>query len=539
MAIRVGILGSLPLFVVGIVGEILLVRSNRRYRHASPSLRRVVQFTDAALTGSLFAGVLIVANVLAFKYGERPLDFTRERAFTLESLSVKQLATLEKPVHFTVFYGRSERGVRQIDRVMQLLELYKAARPNLIDFELLNPYADRVQFEDLVRRVPDVGVAVAQGGGVLITYGQGETAENVVVRNSELFDVQANASVITDPSRFESSFHGEDALTSALIRLREGKKPRIVFTTGHGEPSIDEMEWNTNGLGRLRSRLEAVGAEVSEVNLLRDDLTPETAVVFVVAPQTPFEPREADRLKTYEATGGRLVLLLDARKTTGLEEWLKAFNVEVGTDPIVDPVYAMRGRPDLFYAPITADDIHPITDPLRNQMVAMPSATPLSVIGSGALNPAEPPKVAPNPQAQATVLFRSSPQSWAESEPKAAKLAFDPKQDRPGPLAVAIAVAGPARDGQPGTPRLVVFSSPYMADNDFVGRVPTNLDLLANVVSWLRDRPDLQGIAPKRHVALSLTVDPEMRARLVLLPTVMAFATIIGLGIATYLARRA
>jgi hypothetical protein len=97
----------------------------------------------------------------------------------------------------------------------------------------------------------------------------------------------------------------------------------------------------------------------------------------------------------------------------------------------------------------------------------------------------------------------------------------------------------PAPGGnEPGAPRLVVFSSRYLADNAFVQADPANLDLVMNAVGWLRGKPELLGIDPNRHVSLALSPDPVLRARLVLVPTVMAVLLIITLGVTTYLARR-
>ena len=47
-----------------------------------------------------------------------------------------------------------------------------------------------------------------------------------------------------------------------------------------------------------------------------------------------------------------------------------------------------------------------------------------------------------------------------------------------------------------------------MAENRIQEIEQTNLDLLMNAASWLRNRPDTQGIAPHTHVALTLAVDP-------------------------------
>ncbi len=85
---------------------------------------------------------------------------------------------------------------------------------------------------------------------------------------------------------------------------------------------------------------------------------------------------------------------------------------------------------------------------------------------------------------------------------------------------------------------MVVVSSKYMASNTFVQQFPQNLDFLMNSVNWLRGNPTGVGIAPMTHDSMTLTADSVLRARLVLVPTVMAMILIISVGVLTYLARR-
>ena len=110
-------------------------------------------------------------------------------------------------------------------------------------------------------------------------------------------------------------------------------------------------------------------------------------------------------------------------------------------------------------------------------------------------------------------------------------------------MTVGVAVArrkGQPRPGGPPEeqPRLVLFSCPLMAENVFQDITPANLDLLMNAASWLRGRPDTLGISPQTHTALTLIVDPQLRSRLILVPTVTAAMLIIAMGITVYVARR-
>ena len=84
----------------------------------------------------------------------------------------------------------------------------------------------------------------------------------------------------------------------------------------------------------------------------------------------------------------------------------------------------------------------------------------------------------------------------------------------------------------------MLFSCPAMAENVFQEIEQTNLDLLMNAASWLRNRPDTQGIPPHTHVALTLSVDPFLRSRLILVPSAVAVMLIIAMGITVYIARR-
>lgn len=533
VAVGWGIPWSLPLFALGFGTVLATIRLNRRHRHASPTLRRVVQLADAVLNGALLAGVLIVGNVLAFRYGGRPLDFTRDRVYTLESQTANQLRSLKKPVTFTVFSGESERAAPQLSRIEELLALFQAENPPLIRVRRLNPFRDPLRFEALAKQVPDVAVAAGQGGGVVVELGEGPTAERVVVRTSEMFDAAPTGPYDPQTGRLESSYHGEDVLASALIRLREGKKPRIALTTGHGELPADELDPRRSGLGLLKGRLGAVGADVFDLPLIREGVPPGTELAIVAAPRSPFAPEELARLDAYMAGGGRLLVFLDHDGPTGLTDWLKTYQVEVGPGLIIDPRWNYQGRPAIVVAPIPDTDRHPIVAPLRDQWVIIPNATPLLIAGG-------PATAGTTRAAVAVPILKTSPWSWAESDPKDPNRQRDPRKEAPGPLTVGVAVADrpQAGAGAAETPRVVVFASRHLPDNIFIGN-PANLDLVMNSVQWLRGRPDLVGIAPKRHVALLLTADPGLRAKLVWLPTFLAITLLIGLGVATYRARRA
>ncbi len=536
VATNAGIPWSLPLFALGFGLVVAVLQVNRRYRHVSPTLRRVLDFSNTALTASLLAGILVISNVVAFKYGGRSIDLTRDRAFSLSSLTVNQIQTLDRPLSFVVYFGNSERSTRQLDRVRQLLDLYKAARPEKVSVDYLNPYTESGEFEALAKRVPDVA-ATSGGDGIVLTYGEGDAAPHVVIGTRDLFEA-ANVPTEARADRFTSSFRGEDIVTSALIRLREGKRSRVAFTTGHQEPSTADFNPGQPGAGLWRARLGSFGTDVIELNLLRDEIPADVSLLVINGPRQPFQAGEVERIKQLIARDGRLIVLLDNRGPTGLDDLLRTYNVELGQGLVVDPAYNYRGQGQMVYVLIPPGGNHPVTESLKGRAVLLQSIAPIAILGPSRAGNADPKKVA-NPGVLVAPILRTSPGSWAESDPGVRPFVKDPGRDLPGPITAGVAVSiRPALEAEKPTPRMVVLSTGHVADNPFLEIEPTNLDLLMNAVSWLKGRPELLGIAPKMHETLMFAADPGLQLRLVTVPTLLAVVAILGLGATTYLARR-
>ena len=197
VSIERGILWSLPLFGLGFGLVLTLIVVNQRYRHGSPSLRRTIDFANAFLNASLLAGILVVINVIAFRYGGQPLDLTREGTYSLSSTTLKQLTSLDRPLTFTLIFGRGRRAIRQRDRVVQLLESYKTVNPRMIQIVNLDQFFDQTRLEELGKRVPEL--ELLRGGGVVMELGEGTAAEFVVVRSQELFHPVGDARRVPAP----------------------------------------------------------------------------------------------------------------------------------------------------------------------------------------------------------------------------------------------------------------------------------------------------------------------------------------------------
>jgi hypothetical protein len=226
---------------------------------------------------------------------------------------------------------------------------------------------------------------------------------------------------------------------------------------------------------------------------------------------------------------------------SGLDDFLRSFNVELGEGVVIDPEMNYRGSLQVVFCFLKAGMNHPVVESLgKDRAVLVANGAPIDILG-----------VKPRPDGEAEsvdrrfapeAILKSGPRSWAETDLKNARPRFDQGADRAGPIVVGAAVvergAGAAASAATGKPRLVLFSSPSMVENLVQAIEPANLDLAMNAVSWLRERSNAVGIAPKTHVALTLAADPVLRWRLVVVPTVVAVLFIIGAGAVVYVARR-
>ena len=348
--------------------------------------------------------------------------------------------------------------------------------------------------------------------------------------------------------RFESVFKGEDAITSALIRLRESRKSKVAFTTGHGEPSSSDLNPTTQGIGIWRARLASIGCEPVELNLNSDAIPDDLALLIIAGPKSPFKPDEVAKLKAYADQGRPVLALVGNTEPTGLDDFFKAFNLVIGRGLVIDPRLNFNRTLQLVFAPLKGNQGHPVTDALQSdRAVLVPNGAPIHILGQGPSAPGKPGTAPVNANLVPIAILRSGPQSWAETDLTNPRPRLDQGIDEPGPVTVGVAVQerAPATAASAGStaesgprPRLVLFSSRSLADNVVQGIEPTNLDLVMNAASWLRGRPDAVGITANTHVALTLTADPLLRSRLVLVPTVMAVLGIIAAGTIVYVARR-
>jgi ABC-type uncharacterized transport system involved in gliding motility auxiliary subunit len=484
------------------------------------SRRRLVR------TGTLSAGILLILALLAivnyfgWKYYKR-FDWTGSRIYSLSPKSREVLRQLHSDVD-VVMLMPPEQNLYEPTR--EVLQRYAAASPH-IHLRIVDPEKSAALAEQLARRynVTTAGVVFASASG----------KDRRVVDSSELADFDFSGVQMGQQPEM-TGYKGEQLFTSALLQLAEGRKPKILFTTGHGEHSLDDT--GPRGLSTAREILGRDNFEIEEWASLGKPAVPEkTDLVVVAGPTGSFVQPELAALSAYVRGGGRLLIMDDptlsgsALVDTGLEPWLAGYGVKVGRDIVVDPANPLPffGSETLF---VKDYGEHPITKAMRSGNL------PVLVSLARSVSKGEPP-----PGVTVTELLRTSSQGWGETDLAHLDQVSKDAKDVPGPVSLGVAVEIKGGDGASPAARparIVVFGDSDFALNQLVRANATNSMLLANSLNWLVERQSLLGIPPRKTEQVRLSLSSGELRTVYLLSLLLLPGLAVAAGIYVHFRRR-
>ncbi len=483
------------LAIAGLVCTLLYILSQWR-EVAQAFAGRQARFGTLAAASILVVLVILVAiNYLGTRRDKR-WDLTAAKQFSLSDQTRKVLQDLKEPVHVRVF-ARTDDFQRFHDR----LDEYAYTSKNL-----------SVEYID-----PDKKPALAQQYGV--------TAQGTVV-----FEYKGRNEKATSD--------GEQELTNALVKVIQGRTPKVYFTRGHGEK--DTTSADRTGYNAISGALTSDNFAVDKLVLAQQNGVPADADAVVIAgPRTDFLQGEIDALKAYLAKGGKLLVLLDpvVRKNEAqpvlLEGLLKDWGIQAGNDVVVDASGMGRLIGADASIPVAANyPSHPITDNF-NLLTAYPLTRSMSPIEGGVNGHTAQP------------LVQTTKNSWGETDLDSL-LAGRPQpgpDDKAGPVTLASAVSAPVAgaaasgDKKPAETRLVAFGDSDFAANGFLG-VQGNRDLFLNTINWLVQQENLISIRPRDPEDRRITLTADQERRIFYLTVLIVPGLILLAGVQTWWRRR-
>jgi ABC-type uncharacterized transport system involved in gliding motility auxiliary subunit len=483
-----------------------------------------------AATAGLFSGAILVVvaiyalvNWLGYRHWARG-DWTKAKLYSLSSTTKKIVGGLKAPVRVTAFMTHR---TRLYGETRELLDRYRALSPQ-IKVEEIDPERNPALAESVGRQmdVRKVGTLVFQSGN-----------QKKFVTEDELADFDVSG--MPGQAGSIKSFKGESAFTSAILAVTSAKSPKIYFSSGHGEKSVDDAA--ERGLSDVKDVLGKDNDTVATWESLGKTEVPKDADLVVVAgPQTPFLAPERDAIDHYLAAGGHVLVMVDPvvphpggpAADLGLGSLLASWGVKLENDIVIDPGNTLPFiGPETVYA--NHFGAHEIVDPLASAKMA--AIFPLArSVASG---------TATHAGFSATALVQTTPDGWGETDLEHLSAVQKDARDVPGPLTIAMAVSrgkqatAPAAPDASGGTRLVVCGDSDFMENAELPNV-SNANLVLNTIHWLIGASELVGIAPKTPEQNTLTVSAGTLRRIGLLSLFGIPALALAAGLAVWAKRR-
>src|SRR5215469_9980183 len=267
----------------------------------------------------LFLAAMV--NSFAFRHYKR-WDFSRDQKYALSDKTKRFVGTLKGKMRITVFFSPNTPITAD---VQNLLTEYQYAAKGKIDVEQIDPERNLSRAKELF----DKYKVVTDESLLVLDY----DGRNKTVKASEMADIDQSGMAMGEGPRV-AAFKGEQAITSAMIDLVEGKKKTLGYVTGHKEPALSAP---TSPISLLKTFIENENIKFQELNLLDQPAIPaDMNAVMIVGPQYDFSDREMQVLRDFWDKQGRILVLVEpASNIPRLRAFLDELGVKVNDDRLM------------------------------------------------------------------------------------------------------------------------------------------------------------------------------------------------------------
>ncbi|PWT94186.1 MAG: hypothetical protein C5B54_00420 [Acidobacteria bacterium] len=396
--------------------------------------------------------VLAIIAVVNWIVQRHPLkwDTTKNKQFSLSSLTVNTVKNLKQPVKLTAFFtesplqGEPDAAERRV-RAQDLLNNYRANSKNL-EITLVDPLKNRLLTEQM---------GVTSNGTTVVESGKQKTTVSTLE---------------------------EEDLTNAILRVTSNKETNLYFVQGHGEPSISDTD--TNGYSSLADQLKKNNYNIKELkDLAATAKIPDDCNTLVVAStKVPLQDHEIKAIKDYLAAGGRVIVLDDPQGDQSVTKIYEDYKVKADDDFVIDD-HQFFFLADPTVPEILPKENTPVTKEF-NFRLFLPLARSFTYTqGEGG-------------DINYTPFLESSGTSWGETDKKVAK--FDEGVDKKGPLTVGLLITKSVTGDKKRSAetRLVLFGDMNFLQNAFIN-FGAHKEIFQNCVAWLTEQENLIHLPPK------------------------------------------
>ena len=467
------------------------------------------------LLSVLLAGAaVLLINALVSRPGVRlRFDLTAKEVNSLDASTERILKSLPGEVTVDVFFRAASqpmtRLVAQVQaRTQALLERMASVSSDRIvvrQNDLSDYAAIQQRLQDLRLRGLENCVVVSMGDQVRVVRERGELAQ---------FDLgNPNPDAYRPPSI--RAFEAEKHILGAILSVSRGERPKVYFTSGHGE--ADPFENGDETAGVLETALRKDGFVVNIWDPIETERLPEDAFLLaIVGPRDRLSDATLAQIDRFLSEGGRLLVAphtnAEPLRNSGLAPWLAQYGFEVSEGTVMEPYPDPTGTGALISGPRSEFLlVHP--NQMKRHEIVQPfidSQRAIAAVRSHAIRVTHQPKEG---LGLTMPLLGSNPRvSWLDTAPIDYRHEGELEPIRGYELAAVsefepvAEVAGTDGDSLEKTrSRIVVLGSSaflYSVMLESQGGQGSSLDFALNAFNWLADREWRVNVSPK---------DPDLR----------------------------
>lgn len=465
---------------------------------------------------ALLLFLAIMVNYLGFEHYRR-WDLSRDKKYALSDKTKRFLETIQGKVRATVFFSPNNPIGQD---VKALLTEYQYAAKAKMDVEHIDPERNLSRAKELF----DKYKVVSDESLIVLDY----DGRNKTVKASEMAEVDQGNPMFGEPPKM-TAFKGEQAITSAMIDLVEGKKNALGYVLGHKEPPLNEG----SPITLVKTVIENENIKFQELNLFEvGEIPADLKTIVINGPQYDFSDREMKLLRDFWEKQGRILLLLDpSAKTPKLHAFLNELGVKVNDDRLMAMVKTgiqeMARVRDVIGRFLPESAITKRLADVRGMFVGGTSSLMLEQDRVRGAN------------VRLQPLIQAERGYWAETDYNSTdeeKLQANAAQSPDTPLVIGVSIekGGSADERvQANSSRMVVVSNATFIQDNAITQDQQALDFVSGSVNWLLSREQMIGIAPKVPKTVTFSLDEKAMRNmrwliLVLMPLIPA---VLGFGV--------
>jgi ABC-2 type transport system permease protein len=258
--------------------------------------------------------ILLLVNFIATKFYTR-FDLTKEKRYSLVKPTKTLLRKLDDVVSVQIFLDKNvNAGVLRLrNSTEDIMNEFKAYGGSNFEFEFIDPLAGKSESQqiEIINEFKKKGIL---GTNLKVQSSEGFQQKYILpgaivtYRSRQLpINLLENQLGYSPEDNLNNSVIGlEYKFSSAINKLQQHHKPRILFTQGHGELMPIEML-------DLANSLEEAQYEVEEFDLSSSYRIPvDVACLIVAKPQTRFEEKDKYKIDQYIMNGGKVLWLRES-----------------------------------------------------------------------------------------------------------------------------------------------------------------------------------------------------------------------------------